>query len=138
MQYDTLKAILKKNGSSLTHTRRYIFDLLGGQGPQSMAVLISRAGDKVDRATIYRTVELFERLGIVTRINVGWKYRVELSDVFTEHHHHLHCTNCGKVIDLPANPMLETMIDTLSAKTDFAPRGHTLEIFGLCPACSRA
>jgi len=103
-----------------------------------MAVLISRAGDKVDRATIYRTIELFERLGIVTRINVGWKYRVELSDVFTDHHHHLHCTNCGKVIDLPSNPMLETMIDTLSAKADFSPRGHTLEIFGLCPACSRA
>ena len=138
MQYETLKAILKKSGSSLTHTRRYIFDLLWGQEPQSMAVLISRAGEKVDRATIYRTVELFERLGIVTRLNIGWKYRVELSDVFSEHHHHMHCSNCGKVVNLPANPMLETMIDTLAAKTNFSPRGHSLEIYGLCPSCSRA
>lgn len=137
MQYDTLKAILKRNGSSLTKTRRYIFDLLQGKEPQSMAVLISRAAGEVDRATIYRTIELFEQLGIVSRINVGWKYRVELSDVFTDHHHHMHCTNCGKVVDLPANPMLETMIDTLAAKSEFTPRGHSLEIYGICPSCSK-
>lgn len=136
MQYETLKAILRKNGSSLTHTRRFVFDLLWAQEPQTMAVLISRAGHKVDRATVYRTIELFERLGIVVRINVGWKYRVELSDIFTDHHHHMHCSSCGKVIDLPANPMLETMIDTLAAKSAFSPRGHALEIYGLCPACA--
>src|SRR3990167_10231630 len=134
MQYETLKAILKRNGSSLTNTRRYIFDLLWGKEPQSTAVLISRASGKVDRATVYRSIELFERLGIISRINVGWKYRVELSDIFTDHHHHMHCSGCGKVVNLPANPMLETMIDTLAAKSDFSPRGHSLEIYGLCPS----
>lgn len=138
MQYDTLRAILKRNGSSLTKTRRYIFDLLQGKEPQGIAVLISRATGNVDRATIYRTIELFEQLGIVSRINVGWKYRVELSDIFTDHHHHMHCTNCGKVVDLPANPMLETMIETLAAKSEFTPRGHSLEIYGLCPSCAKS
>lgn len=135
MQHKTLKAILKKNGSSLTRTRRLIFNLLDGHDPQSMQVLISRAAGQLDRATIYRTVELFERLGIVHRLNIGWKYKIELSDVFAGHHHHLHCTSCGKILDLPANSMLETMIDTLATKADFAPRNHVLEIYGLCQVC---
>ena len=136
MRHATLKALLKKNGSSLTKQRKLIFDLLSNQEPQTMQVLASRAVPIVDRATVYRTVELFKQLGIVRRLNTGWKYKIELSDIFTDHHHHLHCSNCGKVRDLPANPMLETMIDSSAAKADFSPRGHQLEIYGLCPTCT--
>ncbi len=138
MQHDNLKALLKKNGSSLTKTRKLVFDLLLNQPPQSMPVLIKRAEDKADRATIYRTIELFEQLGVVHRLNIGWKYKIELSDVFQGHHHHFYCNSCGKTYDLASNSMLETMIDSLSAKEGYAPRGHQLEIYGLCPSCSKA
>lgn len=100
-----------------------------------MQVLIQRANGKVDRATVYRTIELYEKLGIVHRLNVGWKYKIELSDIFVGHHHHFHCTNCGRTYSLPPNPMLETMIDTQVGKEGFSPRGHNLQIYGLCPAC---
>lgn len=133
--HETLKTLLKENSSSLTRTRQLIFDLLLNQEPQSMQVLATRAKSEVDRATVYRTVDLFERLGIAHRLNIGWKYKIELSDLFSGHHHHMHCTNCGKILDLPSNPMLETMIETLAFKADFSPRGHQLEIHGLCPAC---
>ncbi len=133
----TLKTILKQNGSSLTRTRQLVFDLLRDQEPQSMQVLASRASPEVDRATVYRTIELFEKLGIVHRLNIGWKYRIELSDLFSAHHHHMHCEKCGKIIDLPANVMLEKMIDTVAQKNNFSPRGHSLEIYGLCPVCSQ-
>jgi len=133
---ETLSALLKKEGYSLTKPRKAVFNLLLNQPPQSMRQLNQKAASKVDRATIYRTIELFERLGIARRINTGWKYKIELSDVFTGHHHHFNCTSCGKTYDLPANPLLETMIDTITAKEDFAPRGHQLEVYGLCPNCS--
>lgn len=103
-----------------------------------MQVLAQRAKGKVDRATVYRTIELFERLGIVRRLNIGWKYKIELSDLFTGHHHHMFCTNCGRMFELPENPMLETMIDTVAAKSAFSPRGHQLEVYGLCANCSKA
>lgn len=133
----TLKALLKKNGSSLTKPRKAVFGLLLNQKPQSMQVLVGRAKGAVDRATVYRTMDLFEKLGIVQRLNIGWKYKYELSDVFQGHHHHFHCTNCGTTFSLEPNAMLETMIDTVAAKTGFAPRGHQLEIHGLCPDCKR-
>lgn len=102
-----------------------------------MQVLQERAKGEVDRATVYRTMELFENAGIVHRLNIGWKYKYELSDVFQGHHHHFHCTNCGTTFSLDPNAMLETMIDTIAAKSDFSPRGHQLEIYGLCPDCKR-
>lgn len=136
MHYETLKSILKANKSSLTRPRKLVFDLLLNQEPQSMQVLARRAEDKMDRATVYRTVELFEKLGIARRLNIGWKYKIELADVFAGHHHHLYCTNCGRMFDLPENPMLETMIDTVAAKAGFGPRGHQLEVYGLCSNCS--
>ena len=137
MHYKTLRALLKKNGSSLTKPRKVVFDLLLNQKPQSLQVIIGRAKDRVDRATVYRTMELFEKLGVVNRLNIGWKYKYELSDIFLEHHHHFYCSNCGKSYDLPANPMLETMIDTVAAKSGHSPRGHQLEIYGLCSDCQR-
>jgi Fur family ferric uptake transcriptional regulator len=138
MHYETLRSILKADGDSLTKPRKIVFDLMLNQPPQSMQVLVQRAKAKTDRATVYRTIELFERLGIVRRLNIGWKYKIELTDAFSGHHHHMYCTNCGRVFDLPDNPMLETMIDSVSTKNGFSPRGHQLEVFGLCVNCSKS
>lgn len=137
MKYDDLKALLKKNEASLTTSRKIVFDLLLYQKPQSMQRLVERARDLVDRATVYRTIELFEQIGVVNRLNIGWKHKFELSDVFHGHHHHFYCTNCGKTYELANNPMLETMIDSVVAKENFAPRGHQLEIYGLCNNCKK-
>ena len=133
--YKDLAALLKKNGSSLTKPRKLVFDLLLDREPQTMQVLVQRAASRVNRATIYRTIELFEELGIVHRLNIGWKYKIELSDMFVEHHHHFYCTSCHKTYNLEPNSMLETMIDSLVSKEGFAPRGHQLEIYGLCENC---
>jgi Fur family ferric uptake transcriptional regulator len=135
--HDDLTALLRKNGSSLTKPRKLVFDLLLDQEPQTVQVLVHRAVGKVDRATIYRTVELFEELGIVHRLNIGWKYKIELSDMFSGHHHHFYCTNCQKTYNLPPNSMLETMIDSVSSKEGFSPRGHQLEVYGLCENCRK-
>lgn len=133
--YDDLAALLKKNGSSLTKPRKLAFNLLLNQEPQTIQVLVRRAAGQVDRATIYRTIELFEELGVVHRLNIGWKYKIELSDMFSGHHHHFYCTNCQKTYKLSPNPMLETMIDSVTAKEGFSPRGHQLEVHGLCENC---
>ncbi|MDB5161019.1 MAG: transcriptional regulator, Fur family transcriptional regulator, ferric uptake regulator [Candidatus Saccharibacteria bacterium] len=134
---NTLRALLKQKGYSLTKPRLIVFGVLAGKEPQTMAEIIGLTANKIDRATVYRTIELFEQAGIAHRLNIGFKYKIELTEVFNGHHHHLHCTACGRTFPLPANPMLETMIDTVASKADFAPRGHQLEIYGLCQNCSK-
>lgn len=89
---------------------------------------------EVDRASVYRSVELFERLGIVQRVNIGWKYKLELTDRFAKHHHHLTCTNCGRAIEISESE-LEQTICRLAAAHCFKPTAHQIEIQGQCSRC---
>lgn len=100
-----------------------------------MHELVSRATG-VDRASVYRTIELFERLGIVLRVNIGWKYKLELSEMFSDHHHHLSCIECGKVIAMNEGA-LEEVIERLSSEHGFKPVTHQVEVQGVCRKCGR-
>src|SRR5689334_14001769 len=96
----TIASVLKDNGLSVTKDRLLVFELLESKPPLTMNELHQLTKDKIDRASLYRVVGLFEKLGIVNRINIGWKYKIELSDTFHVHHHHLTCLKCGKVINI--------------------------------------
>lgn len=134
MAINDFAQILAKNGFSMTKPRQEVFSTLQASEPQTMAELIKRTPG-VDRASIYRTIELFEKLGIVQRLQMGWKYKLELSDEFSTHHHHATCVNCGKITNLPENEVLEQQIQVLALTNNFVPRDHQLEIHGLCPSC---
>jgi len=133
---DNFKALLKANGQSVTKVRLRVFEALLSSEPLTMRDLVARAG-QVDRASVYRAVDLFERLGVVQRLHTGWKYKLELSDKFTDHHHHLTCVRCGKTVAMNEDE-LERMIHRLSAQYDFTPTAHQIEIQGLCGSCRKA
>lgn len=125
--------LLKDNGQSVTAARLAVFAALLGSEPIPMHELVQRVG-QIDRASVYRAVGLFERLGVAQRLNIGWKYKIELTDRFSDHHHHLTCTSCGKTIPMNEHE-LETLISKLAADHDFAPSAHQIEIQGLCQNC---
>lgn len=89
----------------------------------------------MDRASIYRTVALFEELGIVVRVQQGWKYKIELSDIFSPHHHHISCTNCGRILSFNEPEGLEDLLNEIAVTGGFTHQFHSLEISGLCPEC---
>jgi Fur family ferric uptake transcriptional regulator len=132
---DAFKHLLKTNGHSITKARLRVFDALLGAEPLSMHTLVEQTG-QVDRASVYRAVELFERLGIVQRLNTGWKYKLELTDKFTDHHHHLTCVRCGRTIAMNETE-LESLITRLADSHHFAPTAHQIEIQGLCQDCQK-
>jgi Fe2+ or Zn2+ uptake regulation protein len=135
MQTDDLATILRNNGYSLTRPRKLIFETLLDTKPKSITELINTLSVKTDRASIYRTVDLFEKLGIAHRINTGWKYKIELSDMFIGHHHHMHCRRCDKIDTMRSNPILETMIDKAASNAGFSPTYHQMEVYGICSRC---
>ncbi len=101
---------------------------------QTMHELVARCPG-IDRATMYRNVELFIELGIIQRLQIGWKYQLELTDSFVHHHHHLSCTHCGTVIALAEDTELESRLVALAASQQFVAIDHQLEIRGLCSNC---
>lgn len=135
MMDDKLTETLKKAGYSVTKPRLAVFTSLQAGRPRSMRELTLDLSSVIDRASLYRTIALFEKLGIVVKVQAGWKYKIELSDQFTPHHHHLTCLSCGKVISFDEPPGFETLLNSIAAKHGFVARDHSLEISGLCPDC---
>lgn len=129
--------ILTDNKYRHTKSREDIFALLMSPEPQSVRDLLEKSKGSVDRVSLYRNLELFEKLGIVHRIYIGWKYKLELSDQFVSHHHHLSCLKCGSVIDIEDEKHIEEFITQISSKFGFTPRRHQFEIDGYCKNCSK-
>jgi Fur family ferric uptake transcriptional regulator len=103
-----------------------------------MHEIVAACGGQVDRASVYRTISLFEKLGIVQRLQIGWKYKLELSDRFHHHHHHLTCLKCGRTFSLPSDSTLEQRLKILATGQNFRMSGHQLEIQGRCESCQKS
>lgn len=131
---DRLKATLKASGHSFTSSRQKVFEELAKQGPVTIASLAMRCAPEIDRATVYRSVELFEKLGILNRIWHGFKNQIELSEIFTPHHHHAMCLGCKQSIDI-INPELEKQLSSIAKRHEFLALSHTIELSGYCKTC---
>jgi Fe2+ or Zn2+ uptake regulation protein len=129
-----LRQSLRAHGYSLTSARQLVAQILWEQKPQTMAQIVAKADGRIDRVSIYRTVKLFEQLGLANRVNVGWKYQIELAGPLSHHHHHLTCLHCHKVIAIN-QPSIERLISRLSTEHNFQPTQHQLEIQGYCQKC---
>lgn len=129
-----LAKALKNSGQSLTTPRKVVFEALQDTEPITMKELV-RACPTIGETSVYRTVDLFTKLGIVQKLQMGWKYRIELSGEFRDHHHHLNCQRCGKTISFEEDHGLEELLREIAKKHDFEMRDHLLEIQGLCSSC---
>jgi Fur family ferric uptake transcriptional regulator len=93
--------------------------------------------------TIYRTLELLGRLGLVHKISTGeGQSRYELKKEGGQDHHHLICTRCGKIID--SRDFLEEELElvkktgeALARKHSFLIQDHNIEFLGLCENCRK-
>ena len=91
---------------------------------------------KTSRATVYRTLDLLVRSGMVRRVHLGedhYHYERVAKD---SHHDHLVCTSCGDVIEFHDEP-LEQRQQEICRRSKFTPTYHNLQILGICDRCSR-
>jgi len=90
---------------------------------------------RVNISTVYRTLELLKRLGLVTETDLGGG-RVRYHSAEKGHHHHLVCQECGAIIDLDESVM-SSLKDTLLREYKFIADLRHLAIFGRCVDCSK-
>lgn len=94
--------------------------------------------------TVYRTLELLVNMGFVAKYEFGDKRaRFELirGTKKLPHHHHLICTNCGKVINYTDHTdeeitFFKRIEKMLSEKYNFEIKNHTVQYYGICNECS--
>lgn len=126
---------LRDSGKSVTTARQEVFRAMMTEEPLSISQLVAKLKNSVDRASIYRTVSLFEQLGIIIRLQIGWKYKLELSEEYSTHHHHITCVRCGDTSPIVEDELLEASINELAYHAGFIPSSHQLEIRGVCAYC---
>lgn len=84
-------------------------------------------------STVYRTLELLNKLNLVSETDFG-EGRVRYHVADKSHHHHLVCRTCGKVIDLDES-VLSSLKGTLLRDYDFTADLRHLAISGECSDC---
>lgn len=139
--HDAIRSRLHAAGQRYTHRRRRLVEILARSGkPVSMPEILRGSG--LAQSSVYRNLSDLERAGVVRRLVTDEEHgRYELSEELTEHHHHVICSSCGTVQDLPMPPdferRIERTLDRLSRSAGFAEVSHRLDLIGLCAACAR-
>lgn len=87
-------------------------------------------------ATVYRTILLFDELGIVRKLDLNdGVYRYELNHEEEAHgHHHLVCSACGKVEEV-RDDLLDSVEKIIESDYKFRIKDHSLKFYGLCSDC---
>jgi Fur family ferric uptake transcriptional regulator len=89
---------------------------------------------ETNKVTVYRILDFLFKNRIINRVEFGeGKYRYELKK---NHHHHLICTNCGKIEEVEGD-FLKKMEDDIFKSKKFKVESHSLEFFGLCEDCQK-
>ena len=91
---------------------------------------------KISRATVYRTLELLVKSGLVRRVHLGEDHYHYEHVSGNSHHDHLICTTCGGVIEFH-DEELERLQIAICEKKKFTPTFHNLQILGVCDSCRR-
>ena len=104
------------------------------------AALLSLARKRdpnIDRATVYRTLELLKRLGLIDELDLmhlnGEKHYYEVKT--QKDHLHLACFGCGQIEEF-SSPSFERLKREIGTKNQFDIQVMRLEVGGLCKRCS--
>jgi len=137
---DDVQRFIREKGLKSTRQRSLIIDtFLAATGHVSVEELWAkvRATDaKVSVATVYRTMKLLSEAGLAHARNFGDGQTRYEAAVGREHHDHLICTSCGKIIEFE-NDRIETMQDMVAKRHGFKVTSHKMELYGLCRECQR-
>jgi Fur family ferric uptake transcriptional regulator len=135
---------LEQEGYRLTGPRRRVLEeVVSRSVPFTSAELwetIQRVAPGTGRATVFRTLDLLVRMGVVQRIHQdpnGGRCHAYLA-CGDYHHHHLICSSCGIVADFQEDQALDALVREIERLTSFEVEGHRLELVGRCSTCRAA
>jgi len=136
---EKFQTLLKENSLKFTKQRELILKSLYEHDahftPEEIYGLVKQSSPDLTlgMATVYRTLTLLERSGMVSSISFGTqgkKYELGLK----QHHDHLICTECGEIIEF-YDETIERQQEKIAKAFQFKMQEHTMKIFGLCHAC---
>ena len=139
-RYDLLSEV-EAQGIRLTAQRRALIETIqeatSHLDAASLLKLARQRDPNIDRATVYRTIELLKRLGMIDELDLmhlnGEKHYYEVKT--QKDHLHLACFGCGEIKEF-ASPTFERLKREIGVTNDFDIQVIRLEVGGLCRRCA--
>jgi len=142
---DQLNELLREHNIRITPQRKAILKILNDcRGhhleTENIYELLAIRGDKTKKvglATVYRTMELFEKIGLVSRLsmeNSPTRYELIIHDGLR--HHHLICLKCGQVQEIEDSLTEDLKMQVLKDK-GFQVADRPMKIYGYCNRCRK-
>jgi Fur family ferric uptake transcriptional regulator len=130
-----------EQGIRLTAQRRALIETIqeakSHLDAESLLRLARKRDPNIDRATVYRTIELLKRRGMIDELDLmhlnGEKHYYEVKT--QKDHLHLACFGCGKIEEF-TTPTFERLKREIGEKNDFLIQTMRLEVGGLCRRCA--
>ncbi|HEY5032877.1 MAG TPA: Fur family transcriptional regulator [Actinomycetes bacterium] len=134
-----LREQLHRRGLRVTPQRQLVLeaiDRLGHATPDAVCSEVQSVASGVNLSTIYRTLELFEQLGIVRHAHLGTGSPTYHSAAAAAHLH-LVCDGCGSVAEADVEVATD-LVGRLRASHGFSPDVEHMAISGRCAHCVKA
>ena len=137
--HDVLKDYLLRHGLKASRQRETIADVFfrasGHLRVDELLQEVRQIDPRVSQATVYRTMKLLTDCGLAAARNFSdGQTRYERSDASGEHHDHLICTSCGKIVEF-VDERIEELQERVAVSHGFRVTHHKMELYGLCESC---
>jgi Fur family ferric uptake transcriptional regulator len=133
--WNNLDAYLAKKGLKQTKQRHRIVELFIGLNSHTSAEDLHQAakreGQNIGLATVYRTLNILVDAGLVEQKSFREGHYVYEVRTPGEHHDHLICLDCGKVLEFENND-IEALQENIAQKYGFRLTHHRLDLYGRC------
>ena len=133
MSTETIIERCEARGLRMTGQRRVIAQALRDSTDHPDVEELYRRASVIDSgislATVYRTVKLFDEVGILDRLEFG-DGRSRYEDADREHHDHLFDLQTGEVIEF-VDSEIEVLQEKIARKLGYTLKGHKMELFGI-------
>lgn len=102
---------------------------------QDLHARLRKAGESAGLATVYRTLQALTDAGVLRTFQMP-AGEVAYKVCEPGHHHHLICTQCGRVEEIPSCEV-EDWATAVAHRRGFAVTSHQADIYGVCGRCNR-
>lgn len=138
---DHARNVLKYGGYKLTNARLRVLEALhalGGYVTSSQVIeAVSQLDSTIGRASVFRTLDLLTRLGVVRPTYVESSLTPSYVLMADGHHHHIVCIHCNRVFEFD-DCGLDEIAQKLEISLNVKLIGHLLEFYGMCAECQSA
>jgi Fe2+ or Zn2+ uptake regulation protein len=138
--HETVAGLLREFEQRYTPVRRRLVTAMLAAGRPLTAAEVQAAARDVPQSSVYRNLADLEQVGAVVRVAAADEFtRFELAEGLTDHHHHLLCRGCGKVVDFQLPPAVEASVAravlAAARRAGFREETHRVDLVGRCRSC---